>query len=304
MKKAIIVVLVILLAILSIYSFINFSDGDKLEIENENNLTNELKNEESDQTKDVEEEKNKTKTVIGNSVEDNEIVAYHHGNGDKNLLFVAGVHGGYDWNTALLAYELNDYFTENPNEVPENLRVTIIPVLNPDGLEEKTGKIGPFVASDVSSDGGSSIGRFNANGVDLNRNFDCDWQETGLWQNKEVSGGTEVFSEPESQALKDYVERLNPAGVVVWYSAAGGVYASSCHGGVLEETRDLTRIFAEASGYSRNEEFDFYEITGDLVNWLAKKEIPAISVLLTNHEDIEWSKNISGVRAVFDYYTE
>ncbi len=43
-------------------------------------------------------------------------------------------------------------------------------------------------------------GRFNANDVDLSRNFDCNWQASALWQNKKVSGGNAVFSEPESVA--------------------------------------------------------------------------------------------------------
>lgn len=35
-----------------------------------------------------------------------------------------------------------------------------------------------------------------------------------------------------------------------------------------------------------------------MTNWLAKVGIPTISVLLTNHTDTEWSKNIAGVKAL------
>jgi hypothetical protein len=31
---------------------------------------------------------------------------------------------------------------------------------------------------------------------------------------------------------------------------------------------------------------------------MAKKDIPAISVLLSNHQDIEWKKNKAGIQAV------
>ena len=92
--------------------------------------------------------------------------------------------------------------------------------------------------------------------------------------------------------------------MIVWYSAAGGVFASSCHNDVVAETKDLTAAYAKAAGYRAFEEFDFYEITGDMVNWMAKEEIPAISVLLTNHTDIEWNKNLAGIEAVLDYYAE
>src|SRR3989338_4523839 len=41
----------------------------------------------------------KTKTVIGTSVDGNNIIAYHFGDGPSELLFVGGIHGGYEWNT-------------------------------------------------------------------------------------------------------------------------------------------------------------------------------------------------------------
>ena len=145
-------------------------------------------------------------------------------------------------------------------------------------------------------------GRFNGNNVDLNRNFDCDWRAEAKWQTKTVSGGSAAFSEPESQAIKNYVETNKPTAVVVWYSAAGGVFASSCHNGVSVETNTITKKFADVSGYPAYQSFDFYAITGDMVNWLAKNNIPAISVLLTNHTDTEWTKNKAGVDALLKYY--
>jgi hypothetical protein len=56
--------------------------------------------------------------------------------------------------------------------------------------------------------------------------------------------------------------------------------------------------FAKASGYKSYDSWDFYATTGDMANWLAKEKIPAISVLLTNHTDTEWDKNLAGVKAV------
>ena len=92
--------------------------------------------------------------------------------------------------------------------------------------------------------------------------------------------------------------------MVVWYSAAGGVYASSCGSGIMPETSTITNIYAKASGYPANESFDFYDTTGDMVKWLAKKQIPAISVLLTNHKDTEWTKNQKGIEALLKHYAK
>ncbi|HVV14927.1 MAG TPA: M14 family metallopeptidase [Candidatus Paceibacterota bacterium] len=243
--------------------------------------------------------------VIGKSAGGNDITAYNYGTGDTRILFVGGIHGGYEWNTSLVAYQLMDYLEAHPDAIAKNETVTVIPVVNPDGLKKVVGTAGPFTAADVTVSSAATVpGRFNANTVDLNRNFDCDWQAEGTWQNTKVSGGTSAFSEPESQAIKAYVESHDPAAVIVWYSSAGGVYASSCHNGVSAATAALTKTFADASGYPAHQTFDFYEITGDMVNWLAKNQIPAISVLLTNHTDTEWTKNWKGIAAVLNAYAE
>lgn len=252
-----------------------------------------------------EPEPDTTKTVIGQSVNGEDIIAYHYGTGETEVLFVGGIHGGYEWNTALIAFELMDYLESTPEVIPEDVTVTVLPVLNPDGLKLTTGSPARFSITDVPTVAGATIpGRFNANKVDLNRNFDCDWQAKGVWQSTEVDGGTSVFSEPESKAFKGYIENNTPSAVVVWYSSAGGVFSSNCHTGVLPETKELTKLYSEATGYKAYEEFNFYEITGDMVNWLAKINIPAISVLLTTHDDIEWEKNKPGITAVLEYYSQ
>jgi len=253
----------------------------------------------------MEQVEDKTKTLIGTSVEGRDITAYHFGDGDKEVLLVGGIHGGYSWNTSLLAYEMMSYFESSTSTVPEGVRVTVIPVLNPDGLYKVLGTADKFTQAQAGAITGDTVaGRFNANTVDLNRNFDCDWQAEGTWQSKKVSGGSEAFSEPESAALRDYVEAHNPAAAAVYYSAAGGVYASNCHSGILPETTTLTKLYSDASKYPAHQNFDFYDITGDMVNWLAKENIPAISVLLTNHTDIELDKNKAGIKALLNHYAK
>lgn len=245
----------------------------------------------------------KTKTVIGKSAGGRDIIAYHFGEGVKEILFVGGIHGGYEWNTALVAYEAMDYLKTNTSTVPEGVKVTVIPVLNPDGLAKVVNATGKFAAADVNTSQTVQVsGRFNGSTVDLNRNFDCDWQASAKWQDKTVSGGTAAFSEPEALAMKNYVANHRPTAAVVWYSSAGGVFASNCHAGVLPETLEIAGVYGTASGYKVFKEFNFYEITGDMVNWMAKEGIPAISVLLTNHTDTEWTKNEAGIKAILNHY--
>ena len=299
MKKTIIVCIVVLVCV-GIYYFIR-SSSNKVAVNVNQNVATTTENITTATTTNLVD---KTMTVIGKSVEGRDVTAYHYGVGNTELLFVGGIHGGYEWNTVLLAYDLMDYLKANPSVIPANLKVTVIPVLNPDGLNKVVGSPTTFTVADVPADAKTIVGRFNANNVDLSRNFDCDWQTNAKWQNKDVSGGSVVFSEPESIAMKNYIELQKPEAVVVWYSAAGGVYSSNCHEGILPETNKLTSTYAKASGYPAYENFDFYTTTGDMVNWLAKIKVPAISVLLTNHKDIEWNKNLAGVKAILKLYTK
>lgn len=248
---------------------------------------------------------NKDQAVIGKSVQGRDIVAYNFGTGATKVLFVGGIHGGYEWNTSLVAFQMMDYLKANPSVIPGSVQVTVIPVLNPDGLNKVVGTGGRFAASDVTASQAVQVsGRYNANTVDLNRNFDCDWQTTGKWQSTTVSGGSAVFSEPESLAMKNYIEAQKPAGVVVWFSSAGGVFSSSCGSGILPQTTALTNLYAKAAGYKAYKSFDFYETSGDMVNWLAKLKVPAVSVLLTNHTDTEWSKNQAGIVATLQHFAK
>jgi hypothetical protein len=255
--------------------------------------------------KDLLAAQGETQEVIGQSVEGRDIVAYHYGTGDREVLFVGGIHGGYSWNTALLAQQAIGYFSGNVEDsVPENVKVTIIPLVNPDGLRKVVDIDAneSFKPSDIqASDAQKIAARFNENKVDLNRNFDCNWKETGVWKSQKVSGGSSPFSEPESRSIKSYIEKSNPEAVVVWYSSAGGVYASQCDGNTLAETSVLTNVYADASGYPAHKEFDSYEVNGDMVNWLAKMNIPAISVLLTDKQNTEWTKNKKGIEAVLNH---
>jgi len=299
MKKTIIAIIVVVLVALGIYYFVKSSKS--VTVVNDQIVGTTTNQVNVATTTPV----NKTETVIGKSAGGKDIIAYHYGTGSSEILFVGGIHGGYEWNTALLGFKTANYLKANPSTIPENIKVTVIPVLNPDGLFKVTGTSTEFTADDVSSSQTVVVaGRFNANNVDLNRNFDCDWQAKGVWQSKTVSGGDEVFSESESLAIKNYVETNKPKAVVVFYSAAGGVYSSSCHNGISVDTKALTNAYAKASSYTAYSEFDSYETTGDMTNWLAKIGVPSISVLLTNHSDTEWTKNLAGIKSILKYYSK
>lgn len=241
--------------------------------------------------------------VIGKSVEGRNIDAYTYGNGSTHLMFVGGIHGGYEWNSVLLAYKFMDYLKANPSFIPSNITIAVIPSANPDGLYDVIGKEGRFILADVPTrELPNGTGRFNAHNVDLNRNFDCKWKPKGVWKNKVVSAGTSAFSEPETVAIRDLVSEFSPASVIFWHSKANAVYASECEDGILPKTLDIMNAYARASGYTPIKSFDSYEVNGDVEGWLASINIPAITVELETHETVEWERNLAGIKAILNYY--
>jgi len=251
----------------------------------------------SSSTKIVESE------VVGVSVKGRPIEAFTYGDGSRHLLFVGGIHGGYEWNSILLAYNMMDYLQANPTEIPADIMMTIIPSANPDGLHDMIEQEGRFraieVPADIDYDG---TGRFNANNVDLNRNFDCNWAPESTWRGQTVSAGSGAFSEPESQAIRDFVQSHNITAAVFWHSQANAVYASECNSGVLPETLEVMNTYAAAANYNAVASFDAYPITGDVEGWLASIGIPAVTVELETRNSIEWERNLRGVKELLNLY--
>lgn len=245
---------------------------------------------------------------IGKSVQGRPLTAYTFGQGPKHLIFVGAIHGGYEWMTALLAYKMIDYISADPSIVPATLKVTIIPFANPDGLFKVVGKEGKFLPIDVPTNIElSRPGRFNSNAVDLNRNFDCLWMATSSWQGRQVSGGSSAFSEPETRSLRDFLlpsSGERPQAVVFWHSQANAVYAGGCGGQVLPGTLELMNTYALAANYPAVKVFDSYVVTGAVEDWLSKNGVPAITVELKSHNDMEWEKNLAGFKAVLEYYNK
>jgi len=201
------------------------------------------------------------------------------------VVLVSDIHGGWEANTHELARELLAHFKANPQDAPDDVSLWIIPTLNPDGLAADT--------------------RFNARGVDLNRNADTDldgcvgndWSPTTYTSDgpQPGAGGAYPFSEPEARAARDF---LADAHVVVFYhSSAGAVFAGGCRDNA--PSLRLATTLATGTGYDFPEAgWTGYPITGGFNDYLADLGIAVAEVELTNHQDTEFERNLEGVRAV------
>ncbi len=242
--------------------------------------------------------------IIGHSVEKRPIRASLLGKGERSVILIGGIHGGYEWNTVLLARLLLGHFEEHPGDVPEGYTLSIIPNMNPDGLHEVTGGR-PLEDIDFSGIN-TAPGRFNARGVDLNRNWDSRWQPTSYWGHRVVDAGESPFSEPETRAVRDYILSREPELVIFFQSAADGIW----YGGKQDRWEPALRFaetYSEASGYTLPEGTEgpvSYEITGSASGYLYTQGIPTLTIELTTHSSPEFERNLAGVTAVFDMLGE
>jgi hypothetical protein len=228
--------------------------------------------------------------VIGTSANGYAIESFTIGAGDNEVVVIGGIHGGYEWNSVLLAYRFLTYFGSHPEAVPEDVRLHIIPAGNPDGVVAVTGQAGPFAAASVSGD----------TTVDLNRNWGCDWSTEGQWREVVVSGGRVPFSEPETRALRDYLSQDGIA-VVIWlHSAAGLVVPAGCEEVSHRPSEAAAALYGEAAGYPVGA-FTAYPVSGDAGDWLAQQGIASFTVELSDHQNVELDRNLSGLLSLLEW---
>lgn len=221
--------------------------------------------------------------IIGYSVEGRPISARRFGLGARTLLIAGGMHGGWEANTVQLMIELVDHFAGHPDDIPAGASLVIVPAINPDGLIH----------------GRSPRGRFNANGVDLNRNWSCGWSREAVWRGRPVNPGLRALSEPETAGLAAFIETLQPDAVLFYHSAANGIFAGRCDADHGSET--LAAVLGEAAGYPYGRPFSAYPVTGTAASWADGMGIPAADVELRGWSSSEFDQNLRGIRAVLEW---
>lgn len=219
------------------------------------------------------------RVVIGKSIEGRSQEVFRFGRGPVNKLIVAGIHGGSEWNTVALADELIAYLNDHPEHIPSDTSLFILRDLNPDGTAREQGV----------------DGRVNANGVDLNRNWPYNWQANwprdGCWIWRPVTGGAYGGSEPEVQNLITYIDKIRPAALISYHSAALGIFPGGRPD--FPPSIRLAEAVSEVSDYPYPPLDTGCDYTGNLTDWAANtRGIPAIDIELTNHRDTDFDQNL------------
>jgi len=148
---------------------------------------------------------------IGRTVEGREIVA--HANFDlaatpphNSTLIIGGTHG----NEPATIQVLEDFRQSAAWAALAHLPTLILPVANPDGAARGT--------------------RYNARGVDLNRNCGFNWRAEC-----EDPPGPAAWSEPESVALRDFILAWRPAKIVSLHWALAEIDADGVQSTALAQ---------------------------------------------------------------------
>lgn len=216
--------------------------------------------------------------VIGYSVLNRPLEIFQFGNGPIKRLIVAGIHGGYEWNTVALAEELILHLNQNPAVVPGEVTLYILRVLNPDGYAREH----------------NIRGRANAHNVDLNRNWpshwQADWPRSGCWIYLPITGGSRPASEPEVQALMAFVLDYDIDALISYHSAALGIFAGGQPSTL--DSLSLAEAVAAVSDYPYPPIDTGCQYTGQLADWAADNGLAAIDVELTNHRDTDFEQNL------------
>ncbi len=220
---------------------------------------------------------------IGKSVEGRSITAvrFHTGGGEKPGILFMGAHHAREHLSTEVPLLLAQWLADNRGRddvrrLLETRDIYFVPMVNPDGVEY-----------DIAS------GRYrwqrknmrkNSNGtvgVDLNRNYDFRWGGAGASGNPGSSTyhGPSAFSEPESQAVRDFLLSHRNITIVISYHTFselvlypwGGVDTPIGDGRALGAFRAMARKVAGWTGYRPMQSSDLYVATGDTCDWTWEK---------------------------------
>lgn len=165
---------------------------------------------------------------IGFSSERREIPCIEIGSGNKCAIFAAAFHAlEYLTAPALLSFAKA---LLNATEYHIRMRAYIIPMVNPDGVEIAVHGINPKrpyhrdIIKSVGIMNFTKKWQANAAGVDINHNFNADWEPVKSSPSHSKYGGPYPESEPESQALVRLLKQIEPELFIAFHSQGKEIY--------------------------------------------------------------------------------
>lgn len=156
-----------------------------------------------------------------------------------------------------------EYFARNPGDL-KNMRLVVIPCLNPDGVISGTNEL---------YTGSSSFGRNTANHVDLNRDFNS-------------------FRGQESRAMRSLLQKYNPdvfCDFHGWLNTTLG-------------TPKMCDIFSDTLGLSRKQANHYGSSSGYMIGYVHDTYGAAVALVEYRNSSISHTRTINAICKAINYY--
>lgn len=256
--------------------------------------------------------------AIGKSILGKPIDCYTIGNKNKRILLCGAFHG-MEWITSLVLYKLiinicdsiiNHKRIQNEKlwEYFTDVSLSVIPCVNPDGVEicingSKAGKhLEGYI--DYISNGNTAYWQANAMGVDINHNFNADWQ--GL-KKKELAmgitaprasryGGAFAESEPETATLTEFCRKNEIVSATALHTQGEEIYWSFGEH-TPPKSKEIAEKIAELSTYTLSQP-ESIATGGGFKDWVIDElHIPAFTLELGKGKN---PLSISQLQPIYD----
>lgn len=210
--------------------------------------------------------------IFGRSLKGRPLIAHTFGGGAKRVLMIGGMHGDERSATDLARLMVYSYKSKPTHAA---LTLMIAPEVNPDGVAANT--------------------RYNARGIDINRNFPSkSWRPE--YVEPRYNPGLHPASEPETQALIKLIDEFRPHLIISFHAPLNCV---NWDGPAAKYAGKLS----ELNGYSLCASLG-YETPGSLGQFAgADRQVPVITLELQQARVTPETMNaILPVRQLLDLY--
>ena len=235
-------------------------------------------------------------------------------NGASHFILVYTQHGSEHINTQLAMRQIEyvlttwtnggSYADKTFSDIFSNVCFHVIPMANPDGvtiaqlgvegLRTEAARTVVNLCYELDKEHGKVYGSFedyeakfkaNANGVDLNKNFNAGWEEMDNnvnYPSTDGYKGTGAVSEPETQAIVSLAETY-PISAVIGIHSPGDriIWNYGAEGDVLSAGKNLAETLKALTKYGMVEESHYTKrVAGGMAEYfVSERNLPALSIM-------------------------
>jgi hypothetical protein len=238
--------------------------------------------------------------ILGQSLENRNIYALkisNHPGRPENEPRVAflGCHHAREWMSVEVPLQLANYLIKNYDKdervkaIVDSSEIWIVPLVNPDGLDYSILNYRLWRKNRRLNGDGSF-------GVDLNRNYSFGWgaDDSGSSPrpSSETYRGSQPFSEPETQAIRNLFLNVNFSATISYHSFSQSILYPWSYADLPAEKEplfqqlaaDMAQLISQVNGriyYTGRSAASLYLTNGDFIDWVyGLFDIPAFTIEL------------------------